>query len=402
MYLTEQILIKPKHPMFDYCSDITHKTKNLYNAANYSIRQALFNSEQFNLKLIPNYTILNTLMYETEEYKYLPAQTAQQTLKILAQDWTSFKRLYFLNKAGKVDKPSLPKYKKKDGHTIAIFTNQQVKIKDGYLHFPKTDLKLKTRLPNNTCLKQVRIIPQATAFKVEIVREVNQAHQPSQTTGIIAIDLGINNLVTITNNKGLQPLVINGKIIKSINQYYNKELAKLKSQAKLCNNKYTTKRIQLLTERRNRKINDQLHKISKAILRYALTIDCYTIILGYNQGWKQSIKLGSKTNQRFVSIPFYKLKSMLEYKCQKYGFNFIQVTEEYTSGCSFLDSEPLHPAYYNKSRRITRGLFLSNKKTLINADVNASYNILKKAIPNAFQANGIEDVVLHPKVLSIA
>ena len=200
--------------------------------------------------------------------------------------------------------------------------------------------------------------------------------------------------MTVTSNKsGIKPVVVNGKPLKSTNQFYNKQ--KSKFQSELPKNVKISKRIQKLTFKRDCKINDYLHKSSDYIVKFCLEHELNTLIVGYNELWKQGINIGKVNNQNFIHIPYYKLIHMLTYKCEKYGINFTTQEESYTSKCSFLDNEEITKHEVYKGKRIKRGLFQTSDNTLINADVNGSYNIMKKAIPNAF-ADGIEGVAVHP------
>ncbi|ERM90824.1 transposase, partial [Caldanaerobacter subterraneus subsp. yonseiensis KB-1] len=247
-------------------------------------------------------------------------------------------------------------------------------------------------------LKEVRIIPKGSVYVIEIVyeKEVVETKKPSKR--IAGIDLGLNNFVTLVNNIGIKPIVINGKVIKSINQYYNKKKAELMSYV---GDRGTSNRIEKLTLKRNNKIKDLMHKISRFIVNWCKQYNIDTLVVGYNPKWKQEIELGKINNQNFVSIPYYQFINMLKYKCEEEGINLILAEESYTSGCSFLDGEEVSKENYDPSRRIKRGLFRSNKGILINADVNSAYNIIKKVFPEAF-AEGIEGVGLHPVRLNVA
>ncbi|MEQ6360611.1 transposase [Thermoanaerobacter thermohydrosulfuricus] len=390
----EQIQINKNHELWACCDKICFTAKNLYNYANYIIRQEFINNNKW-----IRYKKLNKTLKEHETYKNLPAQTAQQTLRLLDRNWKSFFKAmkeWRKDKSKFNGKPKLPKYKKKNGRSIAIFTNQQCKIKDGYLTFPKTDLKLKTRVEGK--LKEVRIIPKGSVYVIEIVFEKEVVETKKSSKRIAGIDLGLNNFVTLVNNIGVKPIVINGKVIKSINQYYNKKKAELMSYV---GNRGTSNRIKKLSIKRDNKIKDLMHKISRFVANWCKQYDIDTLIVGYNAGWKQEIELGKINNQNFVSIPFNTFINMLKYKCEEEGITFILVEESYTSGCSFLDNEEISKENYNSNRRIKRGLFRSNKGILINADVNSGYNIIRKVFPEAF-AEGIEGVGLHPVRLNTA
>jgi putative transposase len=293
---------------------------------------------------------------------------------------------------------SIPK--PKDGESILIFTNQQVSIRDGYLTFPKrVNLKVKTRLDDNIDISEVRIIPKSVGYVCEIVYVKNVEPLKLDRNRVATIDFGLNNIVTIANNVGEQPIIVKGGVIKSINQFYNKRKAELQSiyaEQKI----YTGEKMKVLTTKRNNKIKDQMHKISHKVIEYCITNNIGTIVIGHNKNWKQNIDMGKKNNQNFVSIPFYILTRQLQYKGEEIGNQVILQEESHTSKCSFLDSESIehHETYIGK--RISRGLFRSDKGIIINADVNGSLNIGRKAIPKAFVktiADGIEGVVLHPK-----
>ncbi|WP_028986142.1 RNA-guided endonuclease InsQ/TnpB family protein [Thermoanaerobacter indiensis] len=390
----EQIQINKNHELWNYCDKICFAAKNLYNYANYIVRQEFINNHKW-----IRYRNLNKMLKEHETYKNLPAQTAQQTLRLLDRNWKSFFRAmkeWGKDKSKFNGKPKLPKYKKKNGRTVTVFTNQQCKIKDGYITFPKTDLKLKTRITGN--LREVRIIPKGSIYVVEIVYEKEIAEIQRPPKRVVGIDLGLNDFATLINNIGIKPIVINGKVIKSINQYYNKKKAELMSYV---GNRGTSNRIKKLSIKRDNKIKDLMHKISRFIVNWCKQYGIDTLVVGYNSGWKQEIELGKKNNQNFVSIPFYNFTNMLKYKCEEEGINFILIEESYTSGCSFLDGEEINKTNYNPKRRIKRGLFRSNKGILINADANSAYNIIRKVFPKAF-AEGIEGVGLHPVRLNIA
>lgn len=238
-------------------------------------------------------------------------------------------------------------------------------------------------------------------FCVEIIYSISIDDNTLPDNGRhMSIDLGLDNLATIVTNTGLNPVIVNGKGLKSNNQYYNKKKAHYQSIAKRMNDKFYTNRLYRLTQKRNFKIEDSLHKISRFIVNSALSNNIHTIVIGNNKNWKQSISLGKRTNQSFVSIPHRKLIKKVMYKARNVGINVILTDESYTSGTSFLDEELPQKEFYDKKRRIHRGLFISNQSIRINADVNAAYQIMKKVFPNAF-ADRIEDVVLHPVRVNI-
>ena len=386
------IIIKSKE-----IDKICFLSKNLYNLANYYIRQEFINNRKW-----IRYKELNSLLKGTSDYKLLPIQTSQQVLRLLDKNWISFFKSikdYSKHPDKYKGRPKLPKYKHKTkGRNIVTFTDQQCKLKDGYIHFPKRSeiLPLKTKVNN---LKGVRIIPQATCFVIEVIYENPvEIHELKENT-YLSIDLGINNLVTCVNNIGLQPFIINGRIVKSMNQYYNKFKAVYQSYI---GDKGNSNRINRLTLKRNNKIQDYLHKTSRFIVNYCLKYGISTIIIGKNKEWKQEINIGKTNNQNFVSIPFDTLIRQITYKAEEVGIAIITNEESYTSKCSFLDLESVEKQVTYLGKRIKRGLFKSSKGILINADVNGAYNILRKAVSNVFnKIDEIEGVGLHPVKFSL-
>ncbi|MHA2073189.1 MAG: RNA-guided endonuclease InsQ/TnpB family protein [Candidatus Hodarchaeales archaeon] len=390
---TEQIWLKPHKNLSWLC----HLSKNLYNEGNYLIRQKFFNNSKWT-----HYNSLYHLIKSSENYRELPAQTAQQVLKILDRSWTSFFRaikVWSEDKAKFLGKPKLLNYKPKNGEFMLVFTNQQVKLINKVLIFPKkVALEVKTRLPDKTNIREVRIIPKGVGYVVEIV--YHKKFSPKQLNknnkaNIIAIDLGVRNFITIVNNNGLKPFFIKGGVVKSINQYYNKKRARIQSIYDRQDIK-TGKAMQKLTIKRNKKINDYFHKISRKIIEFCTHNDIGTVVIGYNPDWKQKCGFGKRNSQNFITIPYYKLIKQLEYKTEEQGIIVIKQEESYSSKCSFLDNEPIKRHKKYLGRRSTSGLFQSATGTIINADINGAYNILKKAFPNAIAADRIEDVGLHP------
>ena len=399
----EKHVIKKSHPYYSMLCEYTHLAKNLYNHANFLVRSEFLKTG----KWLQSYDLNELLTQNVDypDYKNMPAaQSAQQTLHLLDRNWKSFFKAikdWSKNKDKYSGKPKLPKYKPKDGRMVFILTNQQVRQKDGLLHFPRSFRGFTTKprcvtLNNFEKINQVRIVPRNQIFCVEIVYSIviDDASLPDNSR-YMSIDLGLDNLATVVTNTGLNPVIVNGKGLKSNNQYYNKTRAYYQSIAKQMNDKFYTNRLYRLTQKRNFKIEDSLHKISRFIVTSALDNEIHTIVIGNNKDWKQSISLGKRTNQSFVSIPHQKLIEKIIYKARNAGINVILTEESYTSGTSFLDGEPPKKEFYNKRRRMHRGLFVSNQGIRINADVNAAYQIMKKVFPNVF-ADGIEGVVLHP------
>ncbi len=399
-YRTEIHFIKKGHHLFNYCDETCLKSKNLYNHANFLIRQHYFYLETF----LPYDGKEYSLYFQVkghETYKALPAQTAEGILRKLEDNWHA----YFASmKEWKAvpskfyGMPRPPKYKDKHGRFTAYFTNQQCKVKNGGIRFPKTTLYLETRVVEP--LHEIRITPEGNRYKVEIVHDhVIPAAMSTEPRNIASIDIGLNNLVTLTDNIGDTPIVINGKIAKSINHYYNKKKARLMSHV---GDKGTSNRLWKLSLKRDHKMNDQMHKASRFVVNWCIEHGIDTLVVGKNDGWKQEIDLGRKNNQHFVSVPFESLVEKLAYKCEDVGIRFCEMGESFTSRCSFLDNEPIghHDEYAGK--RVKRGLFRSATGVKINTDVNGSYNILRKAFPDAaWIARGDRGCALHPVRINI-
>ena len=399
-YRTEVHFITAGHPLFQYCSDTCRKSKNLYNYANYLIRQQFFYLETF----LPYDGKVDSLYFQVkhhEAYKALPAQTAQQTLRKLEDNWHAF---FAAMREWKVipskfhGMPKPPKYKEKDGRFTAFFTSQQCKIVDGRVRFPKTGFSFKTRVSEP--LQEVRIVPAGNRYKIEVVHghRVPELRSP-EPERVASIDLGVNNLVTLTNNIGEQPIVINGKIVKSMNQYFNKKRSKLMGNV---GDRGTSDRLWKLTMKRDHKIGDLMHKASKFIVRWCIEHGIDTLVVGKNDGWKQGINIGKRNNQHFVAIPFESLLQKLAYKSEDAGIRFVETDEAYTSKCSFLDGELIGPHDTYLGRRVKRGLFISGTGIEINADVNGSCNNMRKAFPDAaLLVRGDRRCALHPVRIDI-
>jgi len=396
----ESYQIGKKHELYPRVDSLSFKCKNLYNYANYLIRQEFINNGNW-IRCNELRTILHK---EQFDYKALLSQTAYQVLLVLDNNWISFFRSikdWMKHKSKYLGKPKLPKYKAKNGRSIVVFSNQQCLVRNGFITFPRIfgGFKLKT---NISSLQQIRIIPCGRHYKLEVVYNVEKVEKKPFNYRIASIDLGLDNFVTMTNNIGLKPVVINGKIIKSMNQYYNKVLSEKKSTLKKIHDKDWSNELDRFTWKRNNKIQDYLHKRSREIVDYLIENEINTLVVGNNKEWKQNINIGYKNNQEFVQIPYASFIQKLRYKCEDVGIDFIETEESYTSKASFIDNdelpkehtEGLKPVFSGK--RISRGLYKSKEGILINADVNGSYNIGRKVFPKEYQFEGIVGVGLYP------
>lgn len=392
----EKHIIRNNNKYYKLLDNFCFMSKNLYNFANYQVRQEFCNNNNY-----ISYNKIDKLLKQKEmsfDYRHMPsAQTAQQCLKLLDKNWKSFFKAikdWSKNKSKYNSQPKLPKYLPKNGRNILILTNQNCKLRDNKIRFPKcfNNFSLNTKVNN---LQQVRLLPRNNHIIIEIVYQTNTSDLKQDNKKYFSIDMGLDNLSTITNNFGEKPIIINGKGLKSINQYYNKQISHYREIAKRMNKLDYTNKMNKLTIKRNNKIEDFMHKASKCIINCALESNVSIIVIGNNKNWKQESKMSKKVNQKFVGIPHQKLINKIIYKAENVGIRVILTEESYTSGTSFIDNEQPIKANYNKSRRKYRGLFISNNGISINADVNGSYQIMKKVFPNAF-ADGIEGVGLHP------
>ena len=404
----EKHIIKQNNPFYSMFCDFAHKSKKLYNHANFLVRKEFLQNDRW-----IRYGEMDKLLkadLEFDDYRQMPtAQSAQQTLRLLEKDWKSFFAAikdWSAHKEKYLGRPKLPKYKPKNGKHIFILTNQNVKLKKDTLYFPKTFQGFTVRprfveLNNFVSFQQVRFLPGFRSFTIELVYTMEVADVTFADNGrYLGIDIGLDNLATVVNNAGLKPVIINGKGLKSINKYYNKQISHYREIAKRMNAKDYTNRMDSLTRKRNHKMDDYMHKASSYLIRYALFNHFHTIVIGNNKEWKQNSSMGKIVNQSFVGIPHLRLIEMIRYKAQNVGLNVILTEESYTSGTSFPDEEEPVKDNYNKARRVKRGLFISDKGIRINADVNGAYQIMKKVFPKAF-ADGIEGVALHPVRVSV-
>ncbi len=402
MQLTERHIIKSKERRFVQIDELAFKSKNLYNAANYVLRQSFIYGWGY-----VNYNEMNRLMKSHAAYKAMPAKVSQQILMLLDKNWKSFfeaLKAYKKDASKFTGRPKLPKYKDKvKGRNILVYTIQAIsrrQLKNGIIKLSGTEILIKTKVnPKRIC--QVRLVPKCDAYVIEVIYDGPES-TASSNNFVASIDLGLDNLAALTSNQpGFIPLLINGRPLKSINQFYNKRSSQLQSQLK--GERKTSPRVQRLTRCRNQKVDNYLHHTSRLIVELLTANQIGTLVIGKNAQWKNEISLGKRTNQNFVSIPHARLIEMLEYKARLVGIKVIVQEESYTSKSSFLNLDPI-PVYGHTSaldvvfsgRRIKRGLYRTSVGQLINSDVNGSYNILRKAIPNAF-GNGIESCVVQPR-----
>jgi putative transposase len=386
MTLTEQHIIKD-----DRFKDWCIKAKNLYNQSLYYWRQSVFG----NIQYFSEYELLKLFReFNEENYRQLPSHCGQEILKNLFQNikrWQKAKKEYKINPSKFLGRPKMPKYKKE--MSILSFNNFQIKLKDGYVHFPKMIgvAPMKTNVPNiNSC----RVVPKSNHFLVEFSYTVPDVEIKEYNGNALGIDLGLNNLSTCVTTNG-NAFIVNGKPLKAINAFYNRRKADLQSKLQK-ESVNRSKRLERLTFSRNNKIKDYLHKASKFIVEKAIELDVTKIVIGNNKHWKQEIRLGKRTNQNFVSIPHSNLIEKIEYKAKLAGIEVVRTEESYTSKCSALDLESIckHEKYVGC--RTKRGLFRTADGTKINADCNGATNILRKVLGDDIISDSIRSAVIAP------
>jgi len=373
-----------------------NNSSKLYNIANYENRENGFK----------NYYETEKLYKQNYHTQFLHSHTYQWCLKMLEQDWKSYFasiKDYKKNPNKYLGLPKPPKFKNTNNKkNEIIFTTAGIRYKNGILKLSLSKaIQDKFQVQSlNFDMKNVKIpvnLSRINQIKLQwnnsskrwylLIIWENEIINKVTGDNVMAIDLGLDNLATCVFKDNPQCIIFSGKHIKSKNAYYNKEIARLTSIVmKQCKNSKhfrRTKQIIKLQTKRNNYIKDQIHKISKNIVELALTMDCNTIVIGDFSGIKQENHAKS-----FVQIPQQELVKKIKYKAELVGLKVIMVNESYTSGCSAIDLEEINKANYNKSRRITRGLFKTNNGMLINADVNGALNILRKyikGIPKAIE-----------------
>lgn len=414
MQLVEQRIIKKSNPAWEQIDAMSFAAKNLWNAANYCIRQSFIYGHG-----VPSYNSMDKLMQRSLEYKALPAKVAQQVLKLLDKSWKGYFAAiaeYSLDPSKFTGRPKIPGYKPKDGRGVLIFSEQSTSKKvfkqSGQIKLSAIDYTFDTQIKQSDYC-QSRIVPKIDHYVLEIVYEVKDQELSQNTERIAAIDLGIDNLMAITSNvPGFKPVLVNGRPLKSMNQFFNKKRAALQHRSGV----RTSRRIKHLTSKRNFKVRNYLHSSSNYVIKLLIELGVTKLVIGQNTDWKRSVNIGKKNNQAFVSIPHGQLIDMLTYKGNRVGIDIIVREESYTSQASFIDGDFI-PDYGSKpetwkpsGKRIYRGLYRTKSGRLCNADINGSYNILTKEFPNAFsqretlKANGTGDreVLVDPIRVNLA
>ena len=393
MYLTVKQQVKHLSKE-DYRSikELCHIAKNLTNQAIYNIRQHYFAEGKY-LNYEKNYALLKS----SDNYRTLNSNMAQQILKEVDVSFKSFFGLLKKAKQGKhaLKDCRLPRYLPKDGYTTLVIGF--VRLKGNKLILPysnsfkKTHKAVEITIPPillDKKVKEIRIIPKADArfFEIQYIYEAECIQRNLNTTNALALDLGINNLVTGVSSKG-ETFIIDGRRLKSINQWFNKKNARLQSiKDKQHFGKKTTNRQKALARRRNNRINDYMNKTARTIIDYCINNDIGTLVVGYNETFQKNSNIGKANNQTFVNIPYGQLRFKVEYLCEINGIVFVKQEESYTSKASFWDKDDI-PIYNNDNpqsytfsgKRIHRGMYQCLNGKCLNADVNGALNILRKS-----------------------
>lgn len=393
MYLTVKQQIKHLSKE-DYKSikELCHIAKNLTNEAIYNVRQYYFTEDKF-LKYEKNYTLLKS----SPNYKELNSNMAQQILKEVDGSFKSFFGLIKLAKQGKYSFKDckLPRYLPKDGYTTLVIgfvrLNGNKLILPFSNNFKKTHKVVEITIPPvllDKKVKEIRILPKANAryFEIQYIYETECIQRNLNTQNALALDLGVNNLVTAVSSTG-KSFIVDGRKLKSINQWFNKENARLQSiKDKQHFGKKPTNRQKAIARDCNNKVNDYMNKAARMIIDYCINNDIGTLIAGYNVTFQRNSHIGKQNNQNFVNIPYGRLRDKLAYMCELNGITYVEQEESYTSKASFWDKDNI-PVYNNDNpkeyefsgNRVHRGLYETANGKTFNADINGALNIMRKS-----------------------
>ncbi len=393
MYLTVKQQVKHlSKEDYKTIKELCHIAKNLANEAIYNIRQYYFTEGKF-LKYEKNYTLLKN----SPNYKALNSNMAQQILKEVDGSFKSFFGLIKLAKQGKYafKDCKLPQYLPKDGYTTLVIgfvrLNANKLILPFSNSFKKTHKAVEITIPPvllDKKVKEIRILPKGKArfFEIQYIYEAECIQRNLNTQNALALDFGINNLITAVSSTG-KSFIVDGRKLKSINQWFNKENARLQSiKDKQHFGKKTTNRQKAITRDRNNKVNDYMNKTARIIIDYCVANDIGTLIAGYNVTFQKSSHIGKQNNQNFVNIPYGHLRDKLDYMCELNGITYVEQEESYTSKASFWDKDEI-PVYNNDNpkeyqfsgNRVHRGLYKTANGKTVNADINGALNIMRKS-----------------------
>jgi putative transposase len=418
MQLVEQHCISKRDPRYAMIDEAAFKSKNLYNAALYETRQAFIHQGVY----LP-YEELDKRMQLHEAYKALPAKVSQHVLRQVVDAWKAFREAqaaYEADPSKCTGRPRLPKYKHKtEGRNVLLYTLQALSggrgkgaLQQGIIKPSMLPIQIHTQQDPKQ-IDQVRIVPRHGHYVVEVVYSKAPVQTQVDPSFCVAIDLGVTNLAAITaNREGFVPRLVNGRALKARNQWYNKRMKELTLCLPKADRERVTRQMERLTNKRNRQVNHCLHAASKSIIDFLVEQGVGTIIVGKNSLWKQEVGMGKRNNQNFVQIPHARFIEMLTYKASLVGIQVEVQEESYTSLASFLDLDTIptykpddDTKYPFSGKRIGRRkrLYRTKDGTIICADLNGSYNILRKSRPDAFsKAKGVAGYVVHPVRLAVS
>ncbi|MDY7006178.1 MAG: transposase [Cyanobacteriota bacterium] len=407
MYGCQQNLIKPDYDLKSILEFICWESHKLINCGIYYGRQLFFKAQ----KIIGKYD-LEKEYKSNKHYQALYSQAAQQILRSVAESFKSFKELNKKYKKGNLYfQPRIPKYRKKDGLAMVKYPKQGLILVGNNIRIPlgttvKRWFKLDSFLipmPSNlkfSDIKELRILPRNRCFYVEFVYKKKIVVQEElNPKNVLGIDPGINNWLSCVSNVGTS-LIIDGRKVKSLNQWYNKRVSILKEGKP---QGYWDEQLAHITEKRNRQMRDAVNKAARLVVNHCIKHQIGTIVFGWNQGQRQEVNLGKQT-QSFVQIPTAKLKQRVKQLCEEHNIKFVETEESYTSKASFLDGDFLStfgekPERWKASgKRVKRGMYQTGKGLLVNADLNGAANILLKVETQL----GISLVKVCRQVLTLA
>ncbi|MBX7223291.1 MAG: transposase [Blastocatellia bacterium] len=379
---------------FEALLGMCRTAKNLYNVGLFNLRQEFFATGQ-PLTYEANCKIAKT----NDNYRLLQAGVSQQILGAASAAFASFLGLKRLVERGEypAEKVHLPRYLDKDGYFNLILSTNAITIRDGVLVLPWSrefkrqhpgrkpiTIPFPSRLDPRT-IKEIRILPKYDArfFEIEFVCQTTVQPAEVEPDQMLAIDLGLDNLAACLGTTGAS-FLIDGKSLKSINQWYNQQNARLQSIKDKQGIESITAQQARLNQNRNHQVRDTLNKAARHIINHCLEHRIRTVIVDCNPGWKQEINLGHVTNQNFVQIPHWQLRRKLKGHCERYGLEYLETEEAYSSKSSFLDLDPL-PSFQPgvrhtfSGKRIKRGLYRSKDGRTVNADLHGAANIMRKS-----------------------
>lgn len=407
MRLTERHLIKPNHSLYRQLDELTFKAKNLYNHGLYLYRQSYFEYKKDSEKPILSWKDIDRDLRRKrhEDIQVLPSKVANAVLKNLGEAISSYWKLVRLHRNGELtQRPRLPYYLHKTNGRYPLSFNYQTfgKVRGSNKELILCPTSLCLRVPTKVDNpKQVRIVPHYRNFVIEVIYEVEDPIS-NTTSKYAGIDLGVDNFATVTFSSGNQPLIIKGLELKSINQGYNRLI--VKAQSLLPESQKTSKHIHRLWSRRSWILHSKIHQITAFLTTLFDEMRIETVFIGKNKNWKNELPFGKVVKQRFAYLPYETFIKQLSYKCQMRGISVITQEESYTSKASFLDNDdiPVYGEVENprfSGQRIRRGMYRSGGGRLINADVNGSYNILRKGMLTQHKSLCVDNPIIQPVVV---